>query len=207
MPIIAGGSPGTVEKEITVTADDGTRFTGTADFDDDFSTLWSGYDSDAALLEMHNWLRWLDVTLAKPCTITTSYVKVRVRTGTGQAGSPELKIRGVDQDNPDAPTSGAEFDADPLTDAGVDWDGLWTIDAWNQSPDISTIIQELADSYTIVADAMMLQLRNDHALSGSHYNGCDSYDYGPGTSPPILHIEYAAEPPRPPGYGLDPMIF
>jgi len=205
IPPIAGGAPDIVEKSIVASGDDGTRFTGTFEFDEDFSVLWSGYNSDPVLLEMHNWLRWTGITIPPGSQITPAYIKVFVADGTGQAGSPELKIRGVDEENPDAPTNAAEFDADPLTDAGVDWNGLWNLNAWNQSPDISPIIQELVISHSFNNSAMMLQIRNDKALSGIHYNGCRAFDAG--SNPALLHIEFQVRTPRPPGYGLDPMIF
>lgn len=202
--IIGGGAPDTVEKSIAAGADDGTRFTGTFEFDEDDTFLRTGYNPDPVVLEMHIWLRWTGVTIAPGSQVTTGYIKVYVAAGTVE-GSPELKIRGVDEEGPLAPTNAAEFDADPLTDAGVDWDGGWTLNAWNQSPSISPVVQELVDSHAFNNSAMMLQIRNDHALSGLHWEACRSFEGS--TNRALLHIEFEARIPRPPGYGLDPMIF
>ncbi len=137
---------------------------------------------------MHNWYRWTGVSIEG--TIDVSYIQCYPEyAGTA---TPELKVYGVDEDNPAAPTSKAEFDADPLTTAAVDWDGLWTTDTWNQSPSLNGIFQELVDTYTISDDAVMVQLKNDHGEPGvDEYNCCEHYDSS-STVAPKLHIEYTA---------------
>ena len=131
--------------------------------------------------------RWTGVTIAG--TIDVSYIQLYAH-GNPQ-GSALLKVYGVDEDNPDAPTTAAQFDADPLTNAGVDWDGGWTKDVWAQSQSLNTIFQELVNTFTISNEAVMVQVRNDGA-TGSNYNDVRMYDYSGNLHGAKLHIEYTA---------------
>ena len=132
----------------------------------------------------HIFARWTAATLEG--TIDSSVVQVY---GKWTAGSPVLKVYGVDEDNPPAPTSIGEFDADPLTSAAVDWDAAWTVDAWATSPSLNTIFQELVDTYTISNDAVMVQIKDDG--STSDFNGAATHDFDTALAAK-LDIDYTA---------------
>lgn len=109
------------------------------------------------------------------------------RANTG--GSALLKVFGVDEDNPDAPTTAAEFDADTLTTNSVDWDDAWVAE-FNTSPELKTIFQELVDSFTISSSAVMVQIKNDGG-TGTNFNTARSHDFDTSLATK-LHIEFTA---------------
>jgi hypothetical protein len=173
----------TVDTQIAATANDGRRYTGTNGFDT-ANDQAIGYLNDVCCYHMHAFLRWPSVTLGG--TINTSYIQCYG--AATQTGSPTLKVYGVDEDNPAAPTSAAEFDADPLTTAAVDWDALWNVGSWNQSPSLNTVFQELVDSYTIESEAVMLQIKND---GGTNVQYNSNTDYSTNSSYAAkLYVDY-----------------
>jgi hypothetical protein len=132
--------------------------------------------------------RWTGVTIEG--TIDVSYISLYP--DAAAIGTPQWKIYGVDEDNPAAPTSHAEFDADALTTAGVDWDGGLATGAFRASPSLISIFQELVASYTISNEAVMVQVKNDKALDGEHDQLIRMWDYAGNAHGPKLHIEYTA---------------
>jgi len=184
MPSIMGGSPGTVDKQVAAGGDDGTRYSASS-FDATISTWPCGVYSNAPY---NGFARWTGVTISD--TIDVSYISVYADYATGSA---ELDVYGVDEDNPAAPTDVTEFDADPLTTAVVEWDGAWTTSAWNNSPSLNTIFQELVNSYTISNDAVMVQVKDTiGAGQGNQYNRAYAYEQDDNTWGPKVHIEYSA---------------
>jgi hypothetical protein len=176
----------TVDKQVAATTSDGVRYTGTSPWDASRTAHMLGYNANAVYLQGHGFYRWIEVTIEG--TIGVSYIQLYGYSGY-TSGAAQLKVYGVDEDNPAAPTSNASFDADPLTTEAVDWDVTFTTGAWNQSPSLNSIFQELVDSYTISNEAVMVQVKNDGPLSGYNYNGAEDYSGG-ATYAAKLHIEY-----------------
>jgi len=170
----------TVDVQVGASADDGETTPGY--FNKSGTTLYLGYYAGAGYKTFH---RWTGVTISG--TITTSYINIY---STYATGTPLLKVRGVDEDNPAAPTTEVQFNADPLTTAGVDWDGAWTASQWNQSPSLNAIFTELVASYTISSDAVMLQVNNDSGGSGN-YATVRAWDYSGNLHGAKLYIEYS----------------
>lgn len=180
----------TVDVQVGASADDGRRYTGSAGFSEAETASNVGYSATSSVLQAHIFARWVGVTI-EGIIDANSYIQCYQTAG--PSGSAELKVYGVDEDNPAAPTTAAEFDADALTTATVDWDGAWTYNIWNQSPSLASIFQELVDTYTISNKAIMVQIKNDHAASGYHYNYPRMWDHTGNLHGPKLHIEYTAE--------------
>ncbi|KKL61080.1 hypothetical protein LCGC14_2198890, partial [marine sediment metagenome] len=177
----------TVDEDVPASGDDGKRYTGTDGFSSSDSNIFLGYYNLGSLYHMNGFFRWTGISIEG--TIDVSYVELY--TDAAGALTPELKVYGVDEDNPAAPTSAAGFDADPLTTAAVDWDGAWASGIWAQSPSLNTVFQELVDTYTISSAAVMVQVKNDHGTAENAYNAIRMYDWAPST-PAKLHIEYTA---------------
>lgn len=172
-----------VDVQVGAGGDDGRRFTGTGGFTAGQTSDLVGYWNNAYYYHMHSFHRFTGVTIAG--TIDVSYVSVY---GRNSVGTPLLKVHFVDEDNPAAPTSAAEFDADALT-SGVDWDGAWNSGAWNNSPSLNTPVQELVDAYTIDTDAVMVQIKNDGGTLAK-YNEWTAYETTGNVKGLKLYIEY-----------------
>lgn len=171
-----------VDKQVAASGDDGYAYAYNETLDTGGTPIQVGYNFGG----YHAFCRWTGVTIEG--TIGVSYIEVYRYAAA--AGTPERRFYGVDEDNPAAPTTYAEFGADPLTTASVEWDGEWGAQ-WNQSPSLNTIFQELVDTYAISNEAVMVQLKDDVG-SGTHWQACRSYDYSGNAHGPKLHIEYTA---------------
>lgn len=184
-PVNRGLGPGTfavVDKQVAASGDDGYNWPGWTLLLTETADYAGNYGGNQLAL----FVRCTEVTIAG--VVTTSYTKVY---GADANGSPVLKVYGVDEDNPAAPTTQGEFEADPLTTAAVDWDGIWTLGDWNQSPSLNDIFNELYGSYTIENDAIMLQVKDD-GCGTDNYNSCSTWDWSDHTYAAKLHIEYTA---------------
>lgn len=172
--------------DVTVGAgvDDGSRD------DTGFNTSWEtpvvGY-FDSPYNDTYMFFRFTGITIKGE--ILTAYIELYGYSE--ETGTPELKVCAVDEDNPDAPTSAAEFDADPLTTEKVDWNSGFTT-GYVQSPELKTVFQELVDSHTIENDAVIVQVR-DNKGSGPHWWRIFAWDYNSGERPAKLHIEYTTK--------------
>lgn len=177
-----------IDVQVGASADDGRRYTGSMGFATDATGSYVGYFNNSLAYHCHYFARFTNLTFSG--TIDTSYIQLSAYS---TSGTPELKVYCVDEDNAAAPTSSAEFDADPLTTAGVDWDGVFNIgDAWNQSPSLNSPLQELINTYTISGDAVMFQVKNDKAGTGTNFNGVNHWDRAGNVLGAKLHIEYTA---------------
>jgi hypothetical protein len=169
----------TVDVQVEAGQDDGMVSGSNFNSTGNYITLGQG-SSDAS-----GFFRFTGVTIGGK--IDAAYVQAY---SNYQMGTPALKIYGVNEDNPAEPTTAAEFNDDPLTSASVDWDGTFDDEAWNTSPSLNTIFQELVDAYTIENDAVMIQIKDDQA-SSNQYNQIRTYETPPqGTLGVKLHIEY-----------------
>jgi len=170
-----------VDEDVGAGADDGYYQSNWFDSTSVYLYLGQRYGS-----LRHGFARWTGVTISG--TIDVSYMQFYHWIS---GGSPLMKVYGVDEDNPDAPETYGEAQADPLTsgETAVDWDEAFS-GTWDQSPSLNGIFQELVNSYTIENDAVMLQVKDDGSADGS-YNCPYTYDNDPSDAPK-LHIEYTA---------------
>ncbi|KKN62633.1 hypothetical protein LCGC14_0509760, partial [marine sediment metagenome] len=176
----------TIDEQVGTSLDDGRRYTGALGFSATDTSHYIGYINHANYLVSHQFARFTGISGLSGATIDTALFKLF---GTIQnTGDPLTKIRADDQAAPDAPTNASEFDDISLTTAGVDWDGILTDGVWNDSPDIKTVIQELADSY----DPTVIQIihKDDGSGTGAYNRqAARSYNWA-SSDAPKLHIEY-----------------
>ncbi len=116
-------------------------------------------------------------------TITAAYID-NVNQANGGNASPTLAIYAEDAESPARITSLNDLNARTRTTAKVDWDAAWTGYNTKDSPSITSIIQELADTYN--PDYIQIFIQNDGGSAGVQV-----YAYE-GEAPPTLHIEYTA---------------
>lgn len=149
----------TIDEEVVANADDGGCYN-----DVDFSsTLAAHYIGAGGSGDYAIYTRFTGITLEG--TIDDAVLTIYVD---GHSGDVELKVTMVDEDNPPAPTSAAEFVADPLTTAGYDWDFTPDDDVWTSTANTSMndAVQEIVNSYTIDNEAIMVRVDDDNAATG-----------------------------------------
>lgn len=131
--------------------------------------------------------RFTGVTIPAGATITAAYVSLHY---TGAAGTPgEFPIYFEDAANPAAPTTAADANGRTKTTATINWTPPGSAN-WNNSPDLSSIIQELVNSYDYSSGAAMQFLWIGAIQETTIFRQYKSYDYTGNESGPKLHIEY-----------------
>jgi len=137
-------------------------------------------------------VRFTGVNIPQGATITNAYIQFEAdRT---ESGTTSLTINGENADN--APTFGnTDYDISsrPLTTASVAWSpGSWTLNQAGvneQTPDISSIIQEVVDSSGWTSGNSLALI-----ISGSASRRGESYDGDPPAAP-LLHVVFTTGPP------------
>ena len=158
--------------------DPGNHFESTLDY----IKIGRGSDSDV----FWSWFRFQNVTIPTNANITKAYLVVYVE---GSVGSSSSSIYAVKAANPAAPTSYAEYTAASLSTTHVEWPMGDDANYWATSPDISTIIQELVNSYNYASGAAMMFQERIVAPPTNQYRQSPSYEDGAANSA-ILYIEY-----------------
>lgn len=133
--------------------------------------------------------RFTGITIPAGATITNAYVTVTA--GAEATNTVPMRIRAVDEDNPSFPADRATAAGKSLTTAYVDWTpGNWSADTTYNTPDLSSIIQELVDTYTISNDAIIIYI-GDNGASNSTERLIRDYTNN-SAKVPVLNIEYSA---------------
>jgi hypothetical protein len=150
----------TFNAQIAASGDDGRNYTGTAGFSATGTIACVGHSINAVRLACSLFLRFDNVTIPNAATINLATLELLA--SSNAYGSPELVIHGVNEDDAVAPTTAGEYAADPRVASSVPWDTAWEADAWEQSADIKTIIQDIVSRGGWVSgNALMLQVVDD----------------------------------------------
>ena len=178
----------TVDYQVGASANDGF-------YDIDYSYFYSAdelrYGSASANFRYVGFARFTGVTIPVGATITTANLQFLIYSAYGS--HPLLDIYFEDAANPGAITDAADGEGCTRTTATVQSTPNTTSGWWTTS-DISSIIQELVNSYSFASGAAMQAIVRPPAISGSNqYGKARAYDYTGNVSGPKLHIEYTEE--------------
>jgi hypothetical protein len=134
-------------------------------------------------------LRFVGVSAPQGATIQNAYVQFEAKKT--DSSSVTLTIRGEDADNPGTFTTAAFNISNRLT---TGMSATWTPDPWTvlnqrgplqQTPDLSSVIQEIVDRPNWAGNALVL------IITGDGSTGRRRADAFNGGTAPMLHIEYA----------------
>ena len=155
------GEQKTIDIPIRSGKDDGYFMTFVSDSINDTSDILIGQVvADIFSLKFSAFMRFPNVAIPKDAKITKAYITV-VPTFTNQSG-PLMKITATDQSNPTIPKDYSDYSNRLRTKASVDWDASnWNEGVSVNSPDISSVIQELVDSYDYLTGAPILFFLDD----------------------------------------------
>lgn len=155
-------------KEILINTDDGEEDYGTDWYPNGYASnqITIGHDGsgscDAGLI--------FDSTgIAEAAGILTA--KLRVKAAVNSTKRPTWKIRGILQADPATWDSSTRPSTRPKTTAAVDWDITqdWVQNTWYESPDITSIIQEIVNQSGF-AGAIALVIEDDASPSNQYEN-------------------------------------
>jgi len=174
----------TIDQDVAASGDDGYVYSGTSAFNNSTTTITWGYTTSSPQY-IDSWLRFTSISGLSGATIDTAYL-------TGFVSSSSTSIAKLlsadDQESPTAPTTYAQYTGITRTTAGVAWTGVASNGEQQFTPELKTVIQELADSYDPTA-IQIVSDDNGQSTASTATNAIRSYDF-PET--PHLHIEYTA---------------
>jgi len=155
-------------------------------------------DENATNKEQIIGLRFLSVTIPKGSTITNAYIEFTV--DETSSGTLDLTIKGEKSVNASRFSSTDDDISDRIpsaTTASVTWGSIpdWdTVGDKHQSPDLTTIAQEIIDQSGWASGRPMVFIitgTDNNKRVAESYDGAD--DHGDLTLAPKLHIEYTAD--------------
>jgi hypothetical protein len=172
-----------IAAQITAGADDGFAARTPEYFSADSKALTIGTD-----LKFAAFLRFSDLKIPANATITKAYISV-VPAVTNPAG-PMVNISAADVADPTAPTTSSDFYARKRTASSVNWDvSSWDAGESENSTDISSVIQELVDSYDYSAGAPIMIFLDiaEEGTENQYFAAFENAEY----DAPKLFIEYS----------------
>ena len=138
-----------IEAPIRAGEDDGfvTSLLSQGNLITDSSSISIGQEAeDVFSLKFAAYLRFSNITIPTDAKISKAYITV-VPTFTNRTG-PLMEITAADLSNPTAPKDYSDYSTRNKTEVSVDWNAsYWYEGVSVNSSDISSIIQELVDSY------------------------------------------------------------
>jgi hypothetical protein len=180
----------TIDIQVSARADDGANYTGTWGFTNSGDKIYIGYTSTSTRLSCNTFYRFTGISGLEGATITAAYIQLSAHSA--YSGTPHSALYAADEASPAAPTNASGYNAIPLTSASVDWT-FSTPGAsdpnFQTSPDLTAIIQELADSYD---PSVIMIVQHNTVGSGNAYQSYHAYEELKSRAP-RLHIEYTIE--------------
>jgi hypothetical protein len=151
-----------------------------------------------------NGLRFRSVTIPPGAIISTAYLSLASNMNKTGA-SVKVRITGDKELSADVFSDAANYklrrgtivggpDNTKITTAQVDWDGLadWVINTWYDTPDISTVIQEIINQTGWISGSPLAVFVDDHDDRSTHYIWRKFYRHSSSAIyAPKLHIEYS----------------
>jgi len=169
--------------EVLINTDDG---------EEDYDTTWypNGYSSNRNTFG-HDGSGSCDVGLLfddtdiSPDAVITN-AKLKVKCAINSTKRPTLKIRGILQADPDTWAQATRPSTRPKTTASVDWDigEDWALNTWYESPDISSIINEIIGQEGFSGGAIALVIEDDSSPS-NQYELIWDYNNGAADAPEL----------------------
>lgn len=175
---------GGIKVQVGASGDDGYWCPNPDLFSNDSEYLLASRNSSGYYY--HSFARWTGITIPAGAVITAAYVSIHQ---SPLSGSPLGKIWFNDVAAPSAPTSSSSAGGKALTTNGVVWTFSGT--GWADSPDISTIINELIASHGPYSSGVMMMMLKYYTSAYPHQMMAKSWDYGDHSYGPTLTIQWA----------------
>jgi RHS repeat-associated protein len=171
----SGGTPVVITKSVVMGADDGFAGSGTFDNSDSWYEVGQPYNA---------WFRFTGITIPSGATIVAAHL-ILIE-GQWDSGT-SLKISADNSQSPTAPTSQSNLASKTRTSTNVSWTSGSFDYQWHNSPDFTTVIQQLVNSFTYSNGAIQLLVDNYNSSSGAEAVGGTFEDTG---YAPQLYIQY-----------------
>jgi len=166
--------------QVTANADDGQVWP------DGFSIADVGIGYDGGY--NHVFARFLNVTIPKNAIITGAHLQYKAMSSLALA-SVQTTIYANNVVAPTSPTSDATFTAKALTTASVNWDapGAWVAGTWYDSPELTSIIQEIVNQASWASgNAILILHKNRRATTPNCNITANGYENGSANAPKLV---------------------
>jgi len=135
------------------------------------------------------YIRFPNVTIPPGVTILSA--KARFKAYSTQSAAVAVRIKAVNEDNPSAPSTASEINSTAKTTAYVEWNPeTWTQDEWYESPDFTTVIQEIVNRPGWSSGNAMILYLGNNATTFPNCRDYYTYEVSSGIYKPELIIEY-----------------
>jgi tripartite motif-containing protein 71 len=171
----SGGTPVVITKSVVTGADDGFAGSGTFDNSDSWYEVGQPYNA---------WFRFTGITIPAGATIVAAHL-ILIE-GQWDSGT-SLKISADNSQSPTAPTSQSNLASKTRTSTNVSWTSGSADYQWHNSPDFTTVIQQLVNNFTYNNGAIQILVDNNNSSSGAEAVGGTFEDTG---YAPQLYIQY-----------------
>jgi hypothetical protein len=185
----------TLDRQVAASADDcKVAWDGSAwALDLTFVNNVVGYTSSTNY-KMGCGMRFLNIPIPKGSTINSAKLTLTCRLSRSNT-IVNSKLRGEDADNAAAFSDYADYSGRPRTTNQVTWNNIpaWTAETEYDSPDITSIIQEIIDRAGWASGNALVIFWDDHDDISTHVDNTHRHAYSYDSSPakaPNLHIEY-----------------
>lgn len=177
-----------VTRRIAAGADDASR--GATQFFPTVGDLDVGKPFGSADGYRSSFLRFTSINIPKNAIITSAKLTFTAR-DTLSGTAVNSTVKGEAADNPSAITSNANWDARTKTFASVAWNNIpaWTSGSQYDSPDISSIIQEIVNRSGWASGNALLLFWEDNGSTGGAGRTTQSYEANPAQAA-LLTITY-----------------
>lgn len=169
-----------IDVQVGASGDDG--YWAGSTFSDAYESISVGTSPTAPI---HSWARWVGFALPANAIILNAHISVYFK---DISGSPTATLYFNDAASPTAPTSYTDANSKVTTTANIVFNPP-SESGWNNSGDISDILNELLTSYGTLTALMMLW-KGPAPGSSTTYGRYYSYDRTGNVSGPKLYIEY-----------------
>lgn len=169
------------------------------DGEEDYDTTWypNGFSSNQISVGNDNTgscdagLRFSRVFIPNNAKVTNAIL--RVKAAVNSTKRPTLKIKGISEVSPNAFTGdGSDRPSTrSKTIAGIDWDITedWVLNTWYESPDISSVINEIIQQAEFDGKALALVIEDDASPANQYENIWDFNSGAANAAELILTIE------------------
>lgn len=185
----------TLDRQVAASADDGYAYWDGSSwtFNLDPNSQSSGYYSSTSY-KRGGGMRFTNITIPKGSTITSAYLTLTA-SADASVNTVNTKLRGEDADNPGQFSDYSDYSGRTRTTNQVEWNSIpaWTKDSEYDSPDISSIIQEIIDREGWASGNALVIFWDDHDDLSTHTSNCRrnayAYDQDPNEAA-VLHLQY-----------------
>ncbi len=204
----SSGPTGTIDAQVSAGTDDSLGYYGEGvwEFGTDVGIAGAGtLEAMASVDRIGSGLRFAGVNIPEGASVTNAYLSFYAINpwGLPQIGGSGTKSKITGELSTSASTFSdlADYQArrgtivggannNNITTTQVNWDdATWTVSGWNNSPDISSVIQEIVDLGAVTNLGIFFDDHDNLSTSGNYVYAANAYEAGASTAPK-LHIEY-----------------